>query len=175
MKKVILFLFMFSLIIGMGYGIASAKSPTEGSKLQVIAVNTGFNKDGNAIMKVFFTYKLDGHPIFPQQHTVNITWNEGWKLEGYNLKSNGKYSKNDLVVSPFNYSGNIDLEIDANNNFDKSGLGEGYVILTSANKELLSSSIKSSTSINFYYRSLVKDFQLSDSTAWDNADALRLN
>lgn len=172
MKKLMVFFIVFVSIIGLIYGIANENSPSEDSKLQVVAVDKGFNETGDAIMKVFFTFELDKKPIFSKQHLVNIQWNDGWKLESYSLKENGRYRGNDVTVSPFDYNGNMDLQINSKENLDNKGEGEGFVILTSEDKGKIGNEIKSSASVRFNYQSLVKDFTIADSTAWNNADVL---
>jgi hypothetical protein len=172
MKKIIAYTSLILIIIVVGYGIAYKISPTPNSKLQTGAVDIGSNKNGDALIQVYFTFDLDKKPIFSKQHTVTIKWNEGWKLEAYNIKKNGYYSKSGRIVSPPNYSGYVELPINTKENIDKNGQGEGYVILASENKELLSGIVKSSASVKFIYQSLVKDFQIADSIGWNNEQAL---
>ncbi|MFZ3579492.1 hypothetical protein [Virgibacillus sp. DJP39] len=173
MKKVLRFFLVFLLIIGIGYGIENKNSPTNDSKLQVAAATKGLNDNGDAAVKVFFSFDLDKVPMFSNQHTISISWSEGWKIEGYNLREDGIYSKNNIeLLQPSDYSDSFKLKIDSNKHLNKDAFGEGYVILTSTNKEKLGQRVKSAVSVNFNYQSLVKDFKLGESTAWDNREAL---
>ncbi len=160
------------LAIGLGYGAAYINSPTQHSELDVVATSIGFNDNEEAVVQVFFTVDLDKKPIFPKQHIVNITWSQGWKLDEYNIKKNGKFMDSNVRVSHQINSGNVSLPIDTEENLDGNDVGDGYIILTSDDKEMLSRIESSSVSVDFYYQSFIKDFKIADSTVWNNENVL---
>ncbi len=164
------------LMVGLGYGISRANSPSaDDSKLNTFVINTGVNEAGDAAMKISFTIDLDQQPIFSKQHHVNMQWNTGWKLESYFIKENGKNVGSDVTVSPFNYSGHMNLPINTQKHIDENGVIEGYVVLTSENEKMIKKQLMSSITVDFYYQSLVKDFKLNDSIGWSNAESLNRN
>ncbi|WP_088006443.1 hypothetical protein [Indiicoccus explosivorum] len=169
-------LLILSLLIALaagGYAVANASSPTQSdSEMQVAAVNTGLNEDGDAVVKVFFTFDLDKKQIWPRQHMVQIKWTEGWDLASYNLMENGRYENQDIpAVSPEGL-GYLDVPLEPERHLDGQGRGQGYFILTSGDKDIIRQRVNSSVSVGFYYQSFVKEFKLADSTAWNNLTAL---
>lgn len=173
MKKAAMLLTVLLVIIATGYKIAYASSPTQAnSDIQVRAVNNGLNESGDTVFKVYFVFDLDKEPILANQHTVEVEWPDGWKLESYNLMEDGKYEDKDIAVHPFDSDGDMSITVYSQQHLNQNDQGQGYIILTSEDKEVICEQINSSVSVGFYYASPIKKFKFADSAAWNNEAAV---
>jgi hypothetical protein len=168
-KKITLSVAILIILLVLSYAAAYLFSPSkEDLKIQVAAVSGGIQVEGNSAVKVFFSYELNKKSILSKDHTVIMEWDEDWQINGYNLEENGRYKKNDIVVTPSKFNGKIELSIGPNDHFDEKGSGEGYVILTPKNKDTLTNKVRSSVTVEYIFKSLVNEFRKVDSTSWKN-------
>ncbi|MGM8216610.1 hypothetical protein ACLIA0_13710 [Bacillaceae bacterium W0354] len=163
---------MLLIIAGIGYGFAYINSPTDNSELEVVAIYTGTNENDDAVIKVPFEIDLDKKPIFTEQMKLDVDWTRGWKLESYNLKTDGEFNKNDLKLDSIQ---SAELIVDTEEHLDQNGYVEGYLIFTSEDVDALRDMERSSVGFTLRYDSFVKTFQISDSTGWSNERISVLN
>ncbi|AQQ52608.1 hypothetical protein [Planococcus lenghuensis] len=173
MKNAAMLLAVLLLVIATGFKIAYASSPTqENSEIQVAAVNAGLDENGDTVFKIYFMFDLDKNPILANRNAVQVDWPDGWRLESYNLMEDGKYRDNGTTVRSVNKRSDIRIAVDSARHFNQYGQGQGYIILTSEDKEVICEQINSSVHVGFHYTSPVKKFKFADSAAWNNEAAV---
>jgi len=140
------------------------KRSKEDIKLEVTAVCEGENELGQAIMKIYFTFSIGKLAQRKKEIIGSIDWSQGWMPVCYNLKENGVYQKQRLlrVANETTYT---TFEINAPNDIDHLGRGEGYVVLV---LEDPISTDKSRAGVILAVTANMVTYQLSDSTSWNN-------
>ncbi|MEQ6355351.1 hypothetical protein ABNX05_12040 [Lysinibacillus sp. M3] len=140
------------------------KHSKEDIKLEVTAVCEGVNELGQAIMKIYFTFSIGKLAHRKKEITGSIDWSEGWMPVCYNLKENGVYQEQRLLRA-VNETTYTTFEINATNDIDHLGRGEGYVVLV---LEDPIATDKSRAGVILAVTANMVTYQLSDSTSWNN-------
>ncbi|OXS74948.1 hypothetical protein B1B04_08670 [Lysinibacillus sp. KCTC 33748] len=140
------------------------KHSKEDIKLEVTAVCEGVNEIGQAIMKIYFTFSIGKLAQRKKEIIGSIDWSQGWMPVCYNLKENGVYQEQRLLRA-VNETTYTTFEINATNDIDHLGRGEGYVVLV---LEDPISTDKSRAGVILAVTANLVTYQLSDSTSWNN-------
>ncbi|MGE8037166.1 hypothetical protein [Lysinibacillus sp. NPDC093692] len=140
------------------------KHSKEDIKLEVTAVCEGVNEIGQAIMKIYFTFSIGKLAHRKKEIIGSIDWSQGWMPVCYNLKGNGVYQEQRLLRA-VNETTYTTFEINATNDIDHLGRGEGYVVLVLENPI---STDKSRAGVILAVTANMVTYQLSDSTSWNN-------
>lgn len=140
------------------------KHSKEDINLEVTAVCEGVNELGQAIMKIYFTFSIGKLAHRKKEIIGSIDWSQGWMPVCYNLKENGIYQEQRLLRAA-NETTYTTFEINATNDIDHLGRGEGYVVLV---LEDPTSTDKSRAGVILAVTANMVTYQLSDSTSWNN-------
>lgn len=140
------------------------KHSKEDVKLEVTAVCEGVNELGQAIMKIYFTFSIGKLAHRKKEIIGSIDWSQGWMPVCYNLKENGSYQEQRLLRAA-NGTTYTTFEINATNDIDHMGRGEGYVVLV---LEDPIATDKSRAGVILAVTANMVTYQLSDSTSWNN-------
>lgn len=133
-------------------------------KLEVTAVCDGVNELGQAIMKIYFSFSIGKLAQRKKEIIGSIDWSQGWMPVCYNLKKNGVYQEQRLLRTA-NETTYTTFEINATNDIDHLGRGEGYVVLV---LEDPIATDKSRAGVILAVTANMVTYQLSDSTSWNN-------
>lgn len=140
------------------------KHSKEDINLEVTAVCEGVNELGQAIMKIYFTFSIGKLAHRKKEIIGSIDWSQGWMPVCYNLKENGIYQEQRLLRAA-NETTYTTFEINATNDIDHLGRGEGYVVLV---LEDPTATDKSRAGVILAITANMVTYQLSDSTSWNN-------
>ncbi|EON72701.1 hypothetical protein [Lysinibacillus sphaericus] len=144
--------------------VAVFKLSKEDIKLQVAATCAGKNELDQAIIKIYFTFSIGKLASRKKEILGTIDWSEGWMPVCYNLKEQGVFKEERLLVSQGEDS-YATFEFDATNAVDEQGQGEGYVVLVLENPTNVTSF---RAGIVLAVTANMVTYQLSESTSWNN-------
>lgn len=140
------------------------KLSKEDIKLQVAATCEGKNELEQAIIKIYFTFSIGKLASRKKEIIGSVDWSEGWMPVSYNLKEQGVYKEERLLVLK-DEDTYATFEFDATNAVDAQGQGEGYVVLVMENP---TNDTSFRAGIVLAVTANMVTYQLSDSTSWNN-------
>ncbi|MET4563050.1 hypothetical protein ABIA69_004243 [Lysinibacillus parviboronicapiens] len=140
------------------------KLSKEDIKLQVVASCEGKNELEQAVIKIYFTFSIGKLVSRKKEILGSIDWSEGWMPVSYNLKEQGVYQEERLLVSK-DEDTYATFEFDATNAVDAQGQGEGYVVLVLENPTNVTSF---RAGIVLAVTANMVTYQLSESTSWNH-------
>ncbi|MGN4124919.1 hypothetical protein ACMGD3_07865 [Lysinibacillus sphaericus] len=144
--------------------VAVFKLSKEDIKLQVAATCEGKNELDQAIIKIYFTFSIGKLASRKKEILASVDWSEGWMPVCYNLKEQGVFKEERLLVSQGEDT-YATFEFDATNAVDEQGQGEGYVVLVLENPTNVTSF---RAGIVLAVTANMVTYQLSESTSWNN-------